>query len=328
MSNEIINYIYNIDEEDLLIDEVNISEKNFVKVFLGEYIDTKIEIVFYESKKLFDLEIENRTKNNNKFLPVILGKSMNSCLPLDNFYNRSLILERPNYDNIANILKIKELKMSDNLNFIKNLIHFYDFFNTRNRFFGILSSDEIFYNKNTQEIKVVKYPFDFSYFQINNEEKLKEYFDKEKLILLPPEVIKAIKMQQNYELNSVTESWNLGMLIYEILENTLFFEINESSKEFTLEILMNIDNQTISNKINRLNHNQNLKNLLKKLLKSDKKQRLCTKLIKQSFLKRININDLENNCFAVNNNLISCEGNGIKNTESKKKFKFLNYTKK
>lgn len=320
MSNEIINYIYNIDEEDLLIDEMNVFEKNFIKVFPGEYIDTKIDIVFFETKELLEIEIENRIKNNNKFLQVILGKSVNSCLSLDNFYNCSLILEKPNYDNLSHILKRKDFKISDILNLIKNLIHFYDFFNTRNLFFGILNLDEIFYDKISQEMKVVKYPLDISYFQIDNEEKLKNYFDKDRLILLAPEIIKAIKLHQNYELNSVTESWNLGMLIYQILENKPFFEINESSKDFTLEILMNIDNQTISNKINGLNQNQNIKNLLKKLLKSDRRQRLCTKLIKQTFLKRININnELDNNCFASinNNNVISREANGTKNLDSK-----------
>lgn len=323
MSNEIINFIYSIDEEDLLIDELSVSERNYVKVFPGEYIDSIIDIVFYETKELLDLEIESRIKFNNKFLPVILGKSINSCLNLDNFYNCSLILEKPNFDNLANLLKRKEFKIIDVLNLIKNLIHFFDFFNTRNFFFGILGLNEIFYNKTTQEIKVVKYPLDYMCFQINNEEKLKSNFDKERLILLAPEIIKAIKIQQSYELNSVTESWNLGMLIYEILENKPFFEINESSKDFTLEILINIDNQTISNKINGLNHNQNIKNLLKKLLKSDKRQRLCTKLIKQTFLKRININDSYNNGFTNNNNVITSDGLATKNLDSNRNFLIL-----
>lgn len=324
MSNQILNYFYNIDEEDIIIDELNLSEKNYVKVFLGEYIDTKIEIVFYESKKLFDIEIENRIKNNNKFLPVILGKSTNSCLDLNNFYNLSLIFERPNCENLASILKRKELKMSDNLILFKNLIHLYDFFNSRNLFFGVLSLDQIFYDKKTQEIKIIKYPLDFSYFKIVNEDLLKNYLEKEQIILLGPEIVRAIKMQQIYELSSITESWNLGMLIYEILENKPLFEINESSKEFTIEILMNIDNQTISNKINGLNYNQNIKNLLKKLLKSDKKHRLCTKLIKQTFLKRINLNEFENNGLGINNNTISREKNGTNNLESIKLI-FINH---
>ena len=103
------------------------------------------------------------------------------------------------------------------------------------------------------------------------------------------------------------------MLIYEILENKLFFEISETSKDFILEIIINVDNQTINNKINRLNFNQNLKNLLKKLLKPDKRQRLCTKLIKQTFLRRITSTELNGyNISNINHNNL-----GPKNVESK-----------
>ena len=325
MSFEIINFIYNIDEEDLLFDELNFEEKDLVKIYSGEYIDTRIDIVFYENKELFKQDIENRIKYNNKFLPTILGKSINTCLDVSNYYNQCLILEKPNYDNLFEILKKKELKLSEILDLIKNLIHMYDFFNSRNFFFGILSLNEIYYDKKTQELKIVKYPLDFSCYQINSEENLKNCFDKEYLVLLAPEIIKAIKLQQNYELNNISESWSLGMLIYEILENKAFFEINESSKEFILEILMNIDNQTISNKINGMNNNQNIKNLMKKLLKSDKRQRLCTKLIKQTFLKRINSNENEaHNAFNNINNIQSGDAIKSKNSESKNLFVIKN----
>ncbi len=321
---EILNCIYNIEEEDLLIDESSLAERNFVKIYEGEYIDTRIDIVFYQNKVLFEQEIENRIKQNNKFLPVILGKSKNTCLKINDFFNYCLVLEKPNYLNLSDTIKKNILSTNEILNLIKNLIHFYDFFNTRNHFFGILSLEEILYDKKTQDIKVVKYPLDISSYNISNEDHLKNYIDKERLILLAPEIIKGIKTQQHFELNSITESWNLGMLVYQILENNTFFEINESSKDFTLEIIMNIDNQTITEKINSLNHNQIIKNLLKKLLKSDKKQRLCTKLLKQTFLKRINFNDNNNKNYNYNNlnsfnnkNPISSEGIPPKQIESK-----------
>jgi len=317
MSIELFNCMYNIDEEDLLINDINFEEKNRVKIYIGEYVDTKIDLVFYENQLLFNQELENRIKHNNKYLPVILGKSSSSCLSVNEYFNYCLILEKPNFNNLYNIIKRKELKIPDILNLIKNLIQMFDFFNTRNLFFGILHLNEIFYDKITQELKIVKYPLDFSYNEIKSEDNLKKLFEKEYLILLAPEVIKCIKMQQNFELNSITESWNLGMLVYEILENKPLYEIDDYSKDFTLEILMNIDNQTISNKINGLNHNQNIKNLLKKLLKTDKRQRLCTKLIKQTFLKRIVLNENAYNNGKDNSNTIKAnEETGKKNGES------------
>jgi hypothetical protein len=351
MSSLLIQYIYEIDEEDLLIDEpeLNLIEpknRNInIKIFPGEYIDSKIELVFFDTKENLSKELEIRVKNNNKYLPIILGKSINNSLLLDNFYNNCLIFEKGNLENLQILLKNKELKIQEILELIKQLINLFDFFNSRNLFLGTLSLSDLFYDKNTFELKVFKFPLAFIDNNINTEDDLLKRFEKENLILLAPEIIRNFKsnknknkislnnnninnnninfIDNNYFIDNYTDSWNLGILIFEILEGKSLFEISEFSKEFILEIIANIDNDTITKKINSINFNQNFKNLLKKLLKVDRKNRLCTKLVKQSFLKRIVYTKSEERdiIYSNNNNKEfihnSNFNNNLRNSESK-----------
>ena len=294
-----LNCLYFIEEEEILLNEKPDFVCDNLKIFQGEYLNKRVFSYFVSDfTEVINKEILLRIKYSDSFHIPLLGYSINSNPNL----GKSFVFEFPsNTFSLASLISNNDLIYDKKLMVISELIALYEFENSRNLNFQSLTLNDLYFNKKTNKLYVLKYPL-----MIENKLDVLEY---DKLSCLSPEIMKKFygtksKVHEE-DLNSKTEAWNLGLLIYEVLEGKHFTSMGEfgveSSKMFNnnptnqnikqklSDFIQNLTNNYITQRINYLQYNQYIKNLLKKLLKVDQKQRCCTKVIMQDWIKNFGI---------------------------------------
>jgi len=310
----LLNLLYFIEEEEILLNENADSTTDIAQIFQGIYLNKKVLQYFIKDPEIIEKETLLRIKYVDSYHLPLLGYSINSNSSLGEGFVFELGL---NTVSLNTILTKNELSYDNKLGIISELIALYEFENSRNLFFQSLTINDIYLsiskgnnNNTSNKLSVLKFPL-----SINN---YIDSLEKEKFLNLPPEIIRKNKKKLSEEdINSKTEAWNLGLLIFEILEGKHFIlseiekhneksseksneKVNDDklSKQKISDYILKLANTTIIQKINSLSYNQYLKNLLKKLLKVEQKQRYCTKVIMQDFQKNFGIGN--NNFSSIN----------------------------
>jgi hypothetical protein len=296
-------YIYTdllnkIEEEDLIINEFPRIPKKVLEsketdqdllVFEGEYLEMSIELLVFESMNNLNQEVLERIRFSSVYTNVIIGYCEHSL------FGNGLVLEKVKTDSVFSMVYNKEINFDEKINLIYNLISFFDFSCSGGKYFYNLSLRNFHYDKVRDKLCLLKYPLkdDECLFK----EDFADDYEREWLVNLSPENFLGQTNQTNQAKIHKSDSWNLGLLIYEILEenhlifpNTLYSKksnIIETFKSLTKDLDRNILNSFLNKRINSLEYNQYIQNILKKLLKINPLQRTSTKLIKQTFNKKM-----------------------------------------
>jgi hypothetical protein len=279
-----------------LEDEISISNNNSNNSHLSSHNS--------QESLTLEKEILERLKFGNIFTPSILGVCEHSNL------GTGIILEKPKGELLNNLISNKEMNFIEKVELIKKLISLFDYANSRGIYFSSigLNLNDFFYDVKSEKLSIIKFPlFTLENISQDFDSNLSSWYNNENikldsLINMPPEFFSSQGLNSNFSkecLNEKNDSWNLGLLIYQILEcDHLIFSNFESleSREKIIENLRHLSkeeknksslsfklNLMLINKLNSLNYNQYLKNILKKLLKVNPKQRSSAKLIKQLF---------------------------------------------
>ena len=215
----LLNLLYFIEEEEILLNENADSTTDIAQIFQGIYLNKKVLQYFIKDPEIIEKETLLRIKYVDSYHLPLLGYSINSNSSLGEGFVFELGL---NTVSLNTILTKNELSYDNKLGIISELIALYEFENSRNLFFQSLTINDIYLsiskgnnNNTSNKLSVLKFPL-----SINN---YIDSLEKEKFLNLPPEIIRKNKKKLSEEdINSKTEAWNLGLLIFEILEGKHF----------------------------------------------------------------------------------------------------------
>ena len=291
---DILNYFYCVNEEDIIIEESIKFTDEIITIYEGEYLNRLINFYVINDENLLKKELLLRSKHNNFFFSSLLGYCNHS------FFGMGLIIDKTEGENLSKTTKSDGSKNHHKkIAIIKELINLYDFQNSRNLIFGTLTLNDILYIEKTEKLVITKFPLSLYYVNTSSNKTINyDILSCEEMLYLDPKLLNSEK-----EFNKYTETWNMGLLIYEIIEGKKLFHINEDliRNKKKVEILNRIaeyNDNYIVEKINQMKCSQILKSLLKKTIKLTQSQRVCTKIINETFSQKI---------FNKNNTMISKE---------------------
>lgn len=307
---DIFNYLYCIKEEDIIIEENCRYSDEIITLYEAEYLNRIVNFYVVNDEKILEKEISIRLKHNNFYLSSMFGYCQHS------FFGTGLVLDKYDGVTLETLFESVELKNDyKKLNIIRELINLYDFQNSRNFFFCFLTLKDIIYVEKTEKLMISKFPLTKFYY-LNNKGKLNhELITIDNIVYLDPKMINTDKDFDKY-----SESWNMGLLIYELIEGKRFYShcgnlLKNMKKNELLNLISTYTDKDVVEKINLMDCNQLLKSLLKKTIKVNRNQRACTKIVNETFSQKLN-----NKTKSLNTNIIKDTNHSLINFEPRYHF--------
>ncbi len=307
---DILNYLYCIKEEDIIVEENCKYSDEIITHYEAEYLNRLVDFYVINDEQILEKETSLRLKHNNVLISSMFGYCQHS------FFGTGLIIDKADGVNLQSLIESEEFKHNHKkINIIKELINLYDFQNSRNFFFCFLTLKDIIYNEKTEKLIVSKFPLTKFYY-LSSKRKLNfDVISCDELVYID---LKMINKEKDFD--KYTESWNMGLLIYEIIEGKQFFSLCENlvknkKKNEILNFLSGYTDKEIVEKINLMDCNQLLKRLLKKTIKINQNQRACTKIVNETFSQK-----LYNQNKSVNTNIIKDSNHSLINFEARYHF--------